>query len=155
MKKMDEIMELLTEEIDGFNRSIEKLEDLYKKQDNTTIKVDSSKIEYYVKDFIGQQQEAMATYERKVGEITQKIKSAMLFPKWLTALFFVVLSITVLTLGYFGYHFIQFEENRKKAFIQGRREAISELRSYFDDHPIIYKDFQRWSRKQDSLPSKK
>lgn len=155
MKKMDEIMELLTEEIDGFNRSIEKLEDLYKKKDNIMIKVDSSKIEYYVNDFIKQQQEVEARYERRVGEINKKIRSATLFPKWLIALFLLLLSAMVLTLGYFGHHFIQFEENKKKAFIQGRREAISELRGYFQDHPIIYKDFQGWSRKQDSLPSKK
>lgn len=31
MKKMDEIMELLTEEIEGFNRTIGKLEELSEK----------------------------------------------------------------------------------------------------------------------------
>jgi len=38
MKKMDEIMELLTEEIEGFNRSIVKLQELTKKWDNLKIK---------------------------------------------------------------------------------------------------------------------
>ena len=45
MKKMDEIMELLTEEIEGFNSSIRKLQELSKKWDNLKIKADSSDIE--------------------------------------------------------------------------------------------------------------
>lgn len=144
-------MELLTEEIDGFNRSIKKLEELSKKLDNLKVKADSSNIEFYVKDFLKQQERARTNIDRRVGEMNEKIGSATIFPKWLTALFLVTLTVTILTFGYFGYHFIQFEENNKKAFFQGREEGISELRGYFDDHPIIYKDFIRWSQKKESL----
>ena len=71
MKKIDEIMELLTEEIEGFNRSIGKLEELSKKWDNLKIKADSSNIDYYVKDFLRKQERVVEAYrseERRVGK---------------------------------------------------------------------------------------
>ena len=151
MKKIDEIMELLTEEIEGFNRSIGKLEELSKKWDNLKIKADSSNIDYYVKDFLRKQERVVEAYRNGVNETNQTIKSAVLIPKWVTALFLTVLSLTVITLAYFGYNFIGFEENRKVAFEKGREEIIFELRGYFENHPIIYRDFQKWVKKKDSV----
>ena len=155
MKKMDEIMELLTDEIEGFKRSIGKLEELSKKWDNLKIKADSSHIEFYIKDFLRQQERAVETYRKGVIETHRTIKSATLIPKWVMTLFLIMLALTVFTLAYFGYHFIKFEENRKISFEKGRVEAISELKDYFDDHPIIYEDFQRWAKKKDSLSNHK
>ena len=40
-KKLDEIMELLTEELDGFNRSLDKLEKLTKNVDGIKIRPDT------------------------------------------------------------------------------------------------------------------
>ena len=93
----------------------------------------------------------METYRKGVNVTNQTIKSAVLIPKWVTALFLTVLSLTVITLTYFGYNFIRFEENRKVAFEKGREEVIFELRGYFDNHPIIYRDFQKWVKKKHSV----
>jgi len=71
------------------------------------------------------------------------------------ALFLITLTLTIFTLAYFGYNFIRFEENRKISFEKGRVEAISKLRDYFDDHPIIYKDFQKWVKEKDSVSNQK
>lgn len=151
MKKMDEIMELLTEEIEGFNLSIGKLEQLSKQLDNLKIKADSSNIEFYIKDFLRQQERRIDNYEKKAKETNQIIKSATLVPKWLIALFCSATCAIVLTLTYFGHYCIRFEENKEEVFEKGREEVISELRDYFDNHPIIYRDFQRWSKKKNSV----
>ncbi|MDC6364866.1 MULTISPECIES: DUF6730 family protein [Flavobacteriaceae] len=151
MKKMDEIMELLTEEIEGFNRSIGKLEDLSKKWDNLKIKVDYSSIDYYVKDFLRQQEKILNSCKKSTVETNRTIKSATLVPRWLIKLCCIATGAFLLTLGYFGYHFVRFEENMEEASEKGREEAISELRGYFSDHPIIYKDFQKWAKKKDSV----
>ena len=155
MKKMDEIMELLTEEIEGFNRSLGKLEELSKKWDNLKIKADSSNIEFYVKDFLRQQERAVETYKKGVKETYRTIKSAILVPKWLVVICCVTISTIMLIFGYFTYHFIAFEKHKKEAFEQGQVKAISELKGYFDDHPVIYKDFQEWSQKKDSVSNQK
>ncbi len=151
MKKMDEIMELLTEEIEGFNRSIGKLEELSKKWDSLNIKADSSNIEYYIKDFLRQQGRILEIYKKRTVETNLRIKSATLVPRWLITLCCIAICTLMLTLGYFGYHFIQFEKIKEEAFGKGREGAIFELRGYFEDHPIIYSDFQKWAKKKDSV----
>ena len=106
MKKMDEIMELLTEEIEGFNRSIGKLEELSKQLDNLKIKADSSNIEFYIKDFLRQQERTVETYGKSVKETNRIVKSATLIPKCIMALFLIALTLAIVTLAYFGYNFI-------------------------------------------------
>lgn len=52
MKKMDDIMELLTDEINGFQKSIEKLENLSKNLDEVKVKADTSNVEYHLKEHL-------------------------------------------------------------------------------------------------------
>ncbi|RKN77844.1 hypothetical protein [Ulvibacterium marinum] len=46
--------------------------------------------------------------------------------------------------------------NEKKAVIMKiEKESLGREKDYFDDHPIIYKDYQKWARKRDSVPDQK
>ena len=155
MKRMDEIMELLTEEIEGFNRSIDKLESLSKNLQDVKIKTDSSNIKYLLDSHLKDEKRSLEYYKATIKEMDKKLKGTRLTPNWLATFFCVAVAISVLTLGYFGHHFIRFEDRNKKAFLEGKKEAVSELGGYFDDHPIIYRDFQKWARKQDSMQGKK
>ena len=155
MKKMDEIMELLTEEIDGFNRSINKLENLSKNLQDLKIKADSSSIKYLLKEHLKDERRSLEGYKDVIKEMDKKLKGARLTPDWLAAFFCIAVVISVLSISYFGHHFIQFKEREKVVFAKGKKKAIFELRGYFDDHPIIYRDFQKWARKQDSISNKK
>lgn len=44
-KKLDEVMELLSDELDGFNKSINRLEKLTQNVENIKIKPDTAEIE--------------------------------------------------------------------------------------------------------------
>lgn len=155
MKKMEEMMELLTEEIEGFHKSIEKLEALSKNFKDLKLKADTSSIENYIKGLTKEQKKAMTIYKEKAMEIKKGLISARIIPNWLATLFCIVISIQVLSLSYFGYHFIQFEESNKVAFQRGQKESDESVRGYFEDHPIIYKDYKKWTRKKDSISNQK
>ncbi|MFS4469051.1 DUF6730 family protein [Maribacter sp. 2210JD10-5] len=155
MKKMEEMMELLTEEIEGFHKSISKLEALSKNFKDLKIKADTSSIENYIKSLTKEQKKAINIYKEKTTEIKQGLRSARIIPNWLATLFCVLLSIQVLSLSYFGYHFIHFEERNKVAFIEGQKESNESVRRYFEDHPVIHEDFKNWTKKKDSVPNQK
>lgn len=155
MKKMEAMMELLTDEIEGFNKSIRKLEGLSENFKNLKVKADTSNIKYYVNEFLRKQEQVIEINKEQVTEIKQGIKSARVTPNWLATLFCIAVSIQTLSLSYFAHHFIQFEIRKEEAFLHGRKEVVSELRGYFDVHPIIYKDFQKWVRKRDSVSNQK
>ena len=79
--------------------------------------------------------------------------AAKLTPKWLLALFCIASILTVVSLGYFGYHFIQLEDSKADAFKAGKEQVILDLKSYFDEHPEVYKGFQAWSKEQERVPN--
>ncbi len=153
MKKMEEMMELLTDEIEGFHKSISKLEALSKNFKDLEIQAETSSVEYNVKGFLKEQKKAMMMYNEKITEVKQGLKSARITPNWLATSFCIVISIQVLSMCYFGYHFIQFEDSFKAAFIKGQKESNESARRYFEDHPIIYEDYKKWTKKKDSVPN--
>lgn len=155
MKKMEAMMELLTEEIEGFNKSISKLEGLSENFKDLKVKADSSSIEYYMKEFLREQKQAMITYKEKVTEINRGIKSARITPNWLAVFFCIAVSIQILSLSYFAHHYIRFEDRNITAFEAGKKESNINVRGYFKDHPVIYEDFKKWSSKKDSIANQK
>ena len=78
---------------------------------------------------------------RESGNLSEKMADAKLTPKWLLALFCIASTLTVLALGYFGYHFIQLEDQKSEAFENGKEQVILDLKGYFDEHPEVYNDF--------------
>ncbi|MEQ9583512.1 MAG: hypothetical protein RIM68_15365, partial [Arenibacter sp.] len=53
--------------------------------------------------------------------------------------------------GYMGYYFINYERKKKAEVLKVKKESLGRARGYFEDHPIIYKDFEKWVQKQDSV----
>lgn len=51
-KKLDEVMELLTDELDGFNKSIVRLERLIQNTDNIKVIPDTSEIERLLREHL-------------------------------------------------------------------------------------------------------
>jgi len=154
MAKMDEIMEVLTQEIAGFNNSIGKLEELSEKFDAIEIKMDTSHLEFQIKEFLRLQSQTKDNYEKRMEEVLKKIDKSRWTPKWEVALLYIVISVNTIAFGYFGYYFINYELKMKDAISQAKQEGLGRARGYFEDHEVIYKDFQRWSKKQDSVPNR-
>ncbi len=155
MKKMEEMMELLTEEIEGFNKSINKLEALSKNFRELKIKADTSNIESNINGFLKEQKKTMTIFKEKITEIKKGVRLARITPNWLAILFCITVTIQVLSMSYFAYQFIQFEDRNKAAYLEGQKESNKNAYGYFKDHPIIYEDFKKWTRKKDSISNQK
>ncbi len=152
---MDEIMEVLTQEISGFNKSIGKLEELSEKFDNLKIQTDTSSLEFLLKGFLRTQNESIDSYEKRMEEVLKKIERSRWTPKWEVALLYIFISINTIAFGYFGYYFINYDLKMQDAVSQARQEGLGRARTYFEDHEVIYRDFKRWAKKQDSVPNRK
>ena len=111
MKKLDDIMELLTDEINGFQNSIKKLEGLSKGLNE--VKVDTSKLEYLLKEHLRHQERVQSQNKITLNDINKKLKRAKLIPKWLLVLFLSVSIILSMTIGYLGFQVIQLNKKEK------------------------------------------
>ncbi|PIB25180.1 DUF6730 family protein [Maribacter sp. 4G9] len=154
MAKMDEIMEVLTQEIAGFNKSIGKLEELSKKFDAMEIKTDTSHLEFQVKEILRLQSQTKDNYQKRMEEVLKQIEKSRWTPKWEVALLYIVISVNTIAFGYFGYYFINYELKMQDAIGQARQEGLGRAKGYFEDHKVIYKDFKKWAKKKDSVPNR-
>lgn len=68
-KKLDEVMELLSDELEGFNKSIKRLEKLTQNVDNVNIKADTSNIEYYIQEHLKAEREKLIIRLKQLFEI--------------------------------------------------------------------------------------
>ncbi len=155
MAKIDEIMEVLTQEISGFNKSIGKLEELSEKFNNLKIQTDTSNLELQIKDYLSLQRNAISTYEKRMDEVMKKIEKSRWTPKWEVVMLYIVMCINTIAFGYLGYYFVKYEQKKEAAVLKSKKEGLGKARGYFDDHPIIYKDFEKWAKRQDSVPNRK
>ncbi len=93
MAKLEEIAELLTEEIDGFNKSIKKLEELTLKINSIKFESDISEIRYQIEKQKKESEHHSKHQNQKMEEISKKVTKARVFPNWLVVLFFVLMII--------------------------------------------------------------
>ena len=121
MKRMDEIMELLTEEISDFHKSIEKLEGLSKNLNEIKVKADTSNMEYHLKEHLRKQERIQSQNQRTLKELNQKLKRSKLVPKWLLVLFLSVLMMLTIVIGYLSFQVVQL--NKDKAAIHGKEKV--------------------------------
>ena len=120
MKKLDDIMELLTDEINGFQNSIKKFEGLSKGLNE--VKVDTSKLEYLLKEHLRHQERVQSQNMRTLNNIDKKLKRAKHIPKWLLVLFLSVLIIQSLAIGYLSFQVVQLNKKEKAVATQEKVE---------------------------------
>ena len=120
MKKLDDIMELLTDEINGFQNSIKKLESLSKGLNE--VKVDTSKLEYLLKEHLRHQKRVQSQNMTTLNDIDKKLKRAKHIPKWLLVLFLSVLIIKSLAIGYLSFQVVQLNKKEKAVATQEKVE---------------------------------
>ena len=155
MAKLDEIAELLTDELEGFGKSIAELHTISKELKSSEVVLDIHAIKREVLELKEKQDNHFQKHSSHLTRFNTEMTVAKLVPKWLLALCCITSAVTVLILGYFGYHFIQLEDRKMEAFNKGKERVILDLRGYFDENPDVYKDFKAWSKEKDSVPNQK
>ncbi|KAA2219033.1 MULTISPECIES: DUF6730 family protein [Maribacter] len=154
MTKLDEIMEVLTQEISGFTNSIAKLEELSEKLKNLKLETDTSRLESRINDFLRWQRSSVESYENRMEEVLKTIEKSRWAPKWENALLYIAISFNAMAFAYLGYYFINYELKVRDSIKMAREEGHGNARDYFREHPIILKDFEKWSKKRDSIPNR-
>ena len=76
MAKLEEIAELLTEEIEGFNQSIKKLEEITNKINSYKFESDISNIRYQIEEQKRELKLHSKYQNQKMDEISKKVNKA-------------------------------------------------------------------------------
>ena len=99
-KKLDEVMELLSDELDGFNKSITKLEKLTENVDNINIKADTSNIEYYLQDYLRIEKEKSQKLQEALRRMEKQLSKSSVIPKFQLWVHYGMYMICLIIIGY-------------------------------------------------------
>ena len=145
-------MELLGDELAGFEESVKKLEVLSKDLKEVKVKADSSKVERMLSEHLDGEEVLRRERGALFLEIERMVRSATIIPKWMIVLFFLSSAILFMVIGYFGYQFVNIQKLKTAEFKRGKRKTMVHFRAYFDDNPTSLAEYKTWIGKIDSVP---
>lgn len=154
-KKLDEVMELLTDELDGFNKAIVRLEQLTQSTDNIKIRPDISEIEHLLKEHLNSEKAKNSRLQESVLDIEKQISSARLIPKKQLWIHYSIWLVSLVIIAYLAFKASRIDKIQEKAFAEGEQNVILSLRGYFDQNPEHYESYQKWLKEKDSVPNQK
>jgi len=154
-KKLDEVMELLTDELDGFNKAIERLERFTQNTDNIKVIPDTAEIERLLREHLNSEKDSTERLQELIQEIRNQILKARLVSKVQLWIHYSIWFFSLVIIGYLAFKVSRVDVVQEKAFAEGEQEVISNLRGYFDQNPGHYKSYQKWLRERDSVPDQK
>jgi hypothetical protein len=126
-KKLDEVMELLNDELDGFNKSITKLEKLTQNTENIKIKADTSVIEYLLKEHLRTEKEKNDRLQEAIQRMTKQLSKSRLIPKFQVYIHYGIYFISLIIIGYLIFNQIQFSKIQENDFNKKEVATIPNL----------------------------
>ncbi len=144
MAKLDEIAELLTEEIKGFENSVNRMEGLKKFLMTYKVEADTSDIDFILKEYNRYQKKAVEDQHKLMANVVYYIKKSITFPKWAIKLFWGLLVCIILVLGFSVYKVSRISDIKEEAFKQGEEKAVAHFRVFFKASPEASELYQEW-----------
>ncbi|HEY9185346.1 MAG TPA: DUF6730 family protein [Salegentibacter sp.] len=122
MKKLDEIMELMADEMADFKSSLERLEDLSNKLHKTSVPLSTEILEKHLNSFLKIQQQKENARTGNLELIHSKLERAYILPKSLARLLLSVLLTLLISLSYLTYKVIESQNENQKLHKQLSKE---------------------------------
>ncbi len=154
-KKLDEVMELLSDELEGFNRAVDRLERLTQNVDNINIRPDTREMESMLREHLALEKANISQIDGSVQSIGERVSKASLVPKARLWLNYAIWLVSLIVIGYLSFRISHIDDVREKAFAKGQQQVISNLRRYFDRNPGHYESYRKWVTEKDSVPDQK
>ncbi|MFC4220088.1 DUF6730 family protein [Flagellimonas marina] len=144
MAKLDEIAELLTEEINGFEKSIDRLEKAHENLQNLPLRPDTTEISALLKDYGNNQKKIVEDQQRLMQRILQKVEKSLLLPSWAIKLFWGLLICVLLILGFSIYQVSRISKKEEAAYIKGQDSVMGLYEAFLDESPEAKELYQKW-----------
>ncbi|MGS2761826.1 DUF6730 family protein [Sinomicrobium sp. M5D2P9] len=143
MGKLEEIAELLTEEIHGFNVSIDRLEGLSEYLRDIKVKADATEVKHLLKEHLNKHQELQSHHDENLTEVYKAVKGTYRLPRWLVISFITVYALTLVSLIY-TVHL----HKEKKSWEEKYEGIIRHYNHFMEDNPEVRTQYQKWIQEE-------
>jgi Flp pilus assembly protein TadB len=104
MTKLEELTALLVNELNDFNKGIERLEKISKQLKDTKIKMDVAEYKTIIEAHQQQMASHLNSIERFESRFNNKIEGAKMYPTWAVVVFMVCIVVTVALSSYLVFY---------------------------------------------------
>lgn len=144
MKKLDEIMELMADEMADFKTSLAKLEALSKELNEMSIPISTAAIDEKLKSFLQKQEETNELKNELLRDINDKLERASLIPNYVFIWYASILVLLIFGLGYFIYSDKITKEEKFKLYQTISESELDNYQIFFFENPEIKEDYCNW-----------
>ncbi len=144
MKKLDEIMELMADEMQDFQNGLLQMKKMTEELNTRSIPITTEVMEKQLKFFFQKQQEKEAIVAERLTAIDNKLKNAYILPKNLGMIFGSLLILLVSLIGYLSFEVIKLKDaeieeklaQSYNAYLQENFEQKKAYESWLSDQNI-------------------
>ena len=144
MKKLDEIMELMADEIDDFKTAVLELQKLSEQLVKLSIPISTEALEKNLNTFLQKQEAEKEKTDEILKEIDEKLKHARIIPNYLLILFGISGIIALGFVGYFGYTSKEKVEDNFEVYQTIMESQNKSYEDYFVAYPEIQEAYCEW-----------
>ena len=144
MAKLDEIAELLTEEINGFEKSIGRLEKAHENLKNLPLRPETTEIKVLLNDYGNNQKKIVEEQQKLMQRILHKVERSILLPSWAIKLSWGLLVCVLLVLGFSVYQLSRIAQKEEAAFGKGWDSAMGHYGTFLNESPQAKELYQKW-----------
>ena len=144
MKKLDEIMELMADEMADFKSTILELQRLSEQLFNLSIPITTKALEKNLDTFLHKQDLKNEKRDEILQGIDRKLKNARLIPNYLLILFGIAGILALGLVGYFGYTSNEKIEQNFEVYRMIMESQNKQYEDYFASYPEIQEAYCQW-----------
>ncbi|UJH90116.1 hypothetical protein LZ575_14500 [Antarcticibacterium sp. 1MA-6-2] len=144
MKKLDEIMELMADEMADFKSSVQELQKLCEQLFNLSIPISTEALEKELNIFLQKQEAEKEKTDEILQGIERKLKHAKLIPNNLLILFGISGILALGLVGYFAYNSHIKQEANFEIYRTILETQNKPHEDYFAQYPEIQEAYCEW-----------
>jgi|GEM_PF-1187061 len=144
MKKLDEIMELMADEMKDFKTAVLELQELSGQLVKMSIPISTEAVERNLNIFLQKQEAEKEKTNEIFKEIDRKLKHARVIPNYLLILFGISGIIALGFVGYFGYTSKEKVEDNFEVYRTIMESQNKSYQDYFAAYPEIQEAYCQW-----------
>mgnify|MGYP001360336277 CR=1 FL=1 len=134
----------MTEEINGFEKSIGRLEKMHGNLQNLPLRPDTTEIKALLMDYSNNQKKTIEEQQKLMQRILGKVEKSIQLPTWAIKLSWGLLVCVVLVLGFSIYQVSRISKKEEAAYIKGRDSAMGHYGTFLDESPQAKELYQKW-----------
>ena len=144
MKKLDEIMELMADEMKDFKTAVLELQKLSGQLVKMSIPISTEAVEKNLNKFLQKQELEKEKTDEILKEIDRKLKRARIIPNYLLILLGISGIIALGSVGYFGYTSQEKVEENFEVYRTIMESQNKHYEDYFAAYPEIQEAYCEW-----------